>query len=598
MKPEQAAYVNLVALARADQHLSQDELSLLEEYREVLGVSKEFAEEIEQTANLHVVFPKELNGRPADRLQIVKMMIRVSYADGTVDVSEKRLLKKVARSLGVGPIALSGLFWEIEKELGIRRRLRISQIVAGSMLIVAAVAIWIIIAHLDSETSEQIDAARLDFDRLKEELGLERARAEEALRRVRQTQEDLKKDEDDLSRNLKELEKKSAVERNALKTALTTEHDRQRKSMQTEIKRLRAELARVRNLNAAFKEIEKEYGSSILLILTTYDLVLGNDRIKQGSMGTGFFVSPSGHIVTNKHVVQPWKFDADQIMLLDRGFSVDTSSIFIAAWPAGADVKTAAGALDIDSAYSTADGRLRLDKTTADTFVEQTRPLQSGGFYTGRFHTANRGDLALLEATLNDPALVLPLEPDLTKLEKLDAVMVLGFPTGISILESTKAETSPSLGEIRKIESSIMVTAPIVGGNSGGPLIDFRGKVVGVASANFGEATLGSCIPARHVVPLLPPVEKMMERIVIFEAGERFRAALDSLRLADQRSSKDSVRETIAETRSRILEIRDEMIGDAKKNEDREKQKEACRTIVDRFGPHWGAEALELLGRN
>ena len=88
--------------------------------------------------------------------------------------------------------------------------------------------------------------------------------------------------------------------------------------------------------------------------------------------------------------------------------------------------------------------------------------------------------------------------------EKLDPVMVLGFPSGPAILESGKAESSPSRGDVRKVEDTIYVTAPIVPGNSGGPVLDRDGVVIAIATRTAqGEATLGSCIQSRHVYPLL-----------------------------------------------------------------------------------------------
>ena len=51
---------------------------------------------------------------------------------------------------------------------------------------------------------------------------------------------------------------------------------------------------------------------------------------------------------------------------------------------------------------------------------------------------------------------------------------------------------------------SIFVSAPIVAGNSGGPLIDAKGYVIGVASASYGASTVGGCIPIRHAISLLP----------------------------------------------------------------------------------------------
>jgi hypothetical protein len=365
--------------------------------------------------------------------------------------------------------------------------------------------------------------------------------------------------------------------------------------MQAEIERLRTELKRVKSLNTVFKEIEREYGGSILLIFTSYELVLNQQRIPQGSMGSGFFVSSTGHIVTNKHVVQPWKFTADAIMLMENGYTIDESTMLVAAWPAGAEFMTEAGQLNVDAAYSTLQKTLRVDRTTPDSFESRSERLETGMVYRGLFHTIDVSDLAVLKATSPVPVKALPLAEAGDRLAKLDPVMVLGFPIGINILETTRAETSPSLGEVRKIEKTIMVTAPIVPGNSGGPLIDARGRVVGVASKIFGEATLGSCIPPEYILPLLPEASDLLNTALELEAADSYRAALDDLRLAGLRSSGGSAEEAIGETRDRLLTIRDEMMTAARDAGDSNARKKAYQKIVDRFGPIWAREAVEKL---
>ena len=48
-----------------------------------------------------------------------------------------------------------------------------------------------------------------------------------------------------------------------------------------------------------------------------------------------------------------------------------------------------------------------------------------------------------------------------------------------------------------------MVTAGVVGGNSGGPLVDRRGRVVGIITRVFkGTETLGSCLRIEHALQL------------------------------------------------------------------------------------------------
>lgn len=593
MKLEEAAYINLLILARADGTVTGTELAALERHRKALGLSEEFAESLKEKTDLQILGSEEIKGKPSDRLQILKMMIRVAYADGKIADAERKLLKRVARSLGVGRLALRGLYLEIEREMGMRRKLRLSQITAAAVIVLAALIVWFLFNRFSSETEHRLDEARIDLEEIKAELGLEKARAEDALRKVRESQEALARNEAALEERLIELDRKSAGERDSLKDRLTEEQQSRQDRMDQEVKRLRKELARIRSINAVFKDIEKEYDSSILLIFTTYDLVVDQNRVTRASMGTGFFISSAGHIVTNKHVVQPWKFNGDDVMLMFNGFKLDPSSLVYAAWTAGSEILMNPDMLNLDTAFTSVKNSLTVEATAPDTFVTETRRLESGGTFKGRYHTSDHSDLALLKAEPAAPVKALPLATDMDKLEKLDPVMVLGFPTGLNILETNKAETSPSLGEVRKIENSIMVTAPIFPGNSGGPLMDLAGNVVGVASGIFGDATLGSCIPSKHILSLLPPVSRLLLQVDKYEGAGAYRAALDDLRLAEQRCTDEKERESIDKIRARLFEIRERMEVQAREAKDTAARKNAYQEIVDRFGPHWGKDALE-----
>jgi S1-C subfamily serine protease len=192
------------------------------------------------------------------------------------------------------------------------------------------------------------------------------------------------------------------------------------------------------------------------------------------------------------------------LKLQEQGFRVDTSNFLLAAWPTGKVVKLENNNLNLDTAYHTRNRSLTVFKLAPDRMVRTSRKLSNGTRYSGRFHALDHHDLAILKAEVRSRVTPAVLAPNRYRLSKLDPVMVLGFPGSISVRETRRAETAPSLGEIRKIEESIFVSAPIVPGNSGGPLIDSRGYVVGIASASYGASTVGGCIPIRHAVDLMP----------------------------------------------------------------------------------------------
>lgn len=259
---------------------------------------------------------------------------------------------------------------------------------------------------------------------------------------------------------------------------------------------------------AVFKRLERDYAGSVLLIRVDYDLVSGDYRKRFQGTGTGFFVTASGLIATNKHVIEPWKFEGDAARLLGRGYQLDLESVRVAAWTGGSRVFDELHEIDYDAAFDSRRGTLRIAAAPDDRTQERFEQLADGTRFSLTHHVNDDSDLAVLRAGIEKPVQALPLADDPSMAEKLDPVMVLGFPTGPAMLEAGTAEVSPSLGEIRKVENSLFISAPIVEGNSGGPVIDRDGKVIGVATRTAsGEATLGGCILSRHVLALLEELQ-------------------------------------------------------------------------------------------
>jgi hypothetical protein len=216
-------------------------------------------------------------------------------------------------------------------------------------------------------------------------------------------------------------------------------------------------------------------------------------------------------IVTNKHVIQPWKFSAEVMAQIDSGFVLDEDSLRMGAWTTGANLRNEDGEFDVDSGYFNGNGSLTLLRTTEDRFELRPTQLPDGSTFMAPLHVMGSGDIAVLQAELAEPVHPFRLPQSLPGIEKLDPVMVLGFPRGIALLEGRSAELSVALGEVSKIELSIMITAPVVPGNSGGPAVDRHGRVVGVATLTPGQG-LGICLPSREFLDLLPVAGALIER--------------------------------------------------------------------------------------
>ena len=140
------------------------------------------------------------------------------------------------------------------------------------------------------------------------------------------------------------------------------------------------------------------------------------------STGTGFFISPNGYLVTNAHVVG----DYENIAVKDQSGQIRHASV------------------------------IAIDK---------------------------QRDLALLKVDGNFPALRIDQTGRPTKGQR---VLAIGYPQ-VSIQGSESKVTDgviSSLSGIRNNDDWFQISVPIQGGNSGGPLINENGVVIGVVVAS------------------------------------------------------------------------------------------------------------------
>ena len=151
---------------------------------------------------------------------------------------------------------------------------------------------------------------------------------------------------------------------------------------------------------------------------------LDPNKIIRASSGSGFAVSNDGHVITNDHVIKGCK----HIKIHHQGKSIAATVI---------------------------------------TFDP-------------------RNDLALLKGNFH-PSTVFPLSND--KPELLQDVYVAGYPFGRKVSTSIKVTKGiiSSLTGIGNNFSNIQIDAALQPGNSGGPILDDKGNVVGVAVARLDK---------------------------------------------------------------------------------------------------------------
>jgi len=132
--------------------------------------------------------------------------------------------------------------------------------------------------------------------------------------------------------------------------------------------------------------------------------------------------------------------------------------------------------------------------------------LASGRRLTGKvIGRDSRVDLALVKVETTEPLPVLPLG-DSEKLAVGELVLALGHPFGL--------EQTVSLGIVSRKGAPLQAAAPgfdfiqtdaaVNPGNSGGPLVDMSGQVVGVNTMAARNGSIGFAIPINLIKTLLP----------------------------------------------------------------------------------------------
>ena len=210
--------------------------------------------------------------------------------------------------------------------------------------------------------------------------------------------------------------------------------------------------------------------------------------------GTGWFISPSGWVITNGHVVSPahQPRQDDERQLRERA------------------VRQACGDLDDKRLTETvARAKVKLDSTISVILSNGMRLPAAVAKYSPP--VADKGmsgrDLALLKLEAADmPALMLG---DSSSAKIGDRLHILGFPGVVLSHEllnaSAKVEASVTNGAISGFKQDIsnqtviQTDAPAAGGNSGGPVVGSSGEVLGVLTFVSLDQGFNFVIPSTAV---------------------------------------------------------------------------------------------------
>ncbi len=233
----------------------------------------------------------------------------------------------------------------------------------------------------------------------------------------------------------------------------------------------------------------ESYTSSMAFIMVEYWLTNNKQIVYKNTIeGTAFLVDDSGYLLTNRHVACPWLDDASlfqtyqQYALLKKTVKFDYNMYL---WFEGAKAFNRLPALSnstetsdayyLSSSYSSkGEGNLKIAGVPRIS-------MKTGEMIKSPF----KNDFAVLKIDgLPNTLKPLPLDVSLSseEIKRLAPVIILGFPLG-NRTQSDHINTSITRGHVRRTSKEIIqVDSSIYKGNSGGPAIDTRGKVIGIAS--------------------------------------------------------------------------------------------------------------------
>jgi len=245
-----------------------------------------------------------------------------------------------------------------------------------------------------------------------------------------------------------------------------------------------------RDSEAVLEDYANRYAGSVAFVVVDYWLKDGEAiTYRNRTEGTAFLVDKEGYLLTNRHVACPWLEDPKlyviitRLMQLQRSLSLEYRSfLWFEGEKAFKRLPGLSGSTDLDDIYFI-ESAFRTDGIRRLKIAGVARP-PVGTWQLVKSPLKN--DFAVLKIDrVPDGLKPIPLAHKMkaTKIPRLSPVITLGFPLGSETQEAT-VNVSVTRGHVRRtFEDLIQVDTSIYRGNSGGPIIDIHGEIIGIASS-------------------------------------------------------------------------------------------------------------------
>ena len=272
-----------------------------------------------------------------------------------------------------------------------------------------------------------------------------------------------------------------------------------------------------------------KYAPSVAFVLVEYWLKSEDtEYYRNVAEGTAFLVDTDGYMLTGRHVVCPWLEDTTLFATVQQLMFSDITPQFgyrIFLWFEGKRAfNRAARMLETSELTDVYQVDLAFSSETSPRISiagVPKPPVQTHQIIASPL----KNDFAVLKIDKVPEGLEplpLDLEMDPQKIPKLSRLITLGFPLG-SRTQADTVNVSVTSGHVRRsFEDMLQVDASIYGGNSGGPVIDMQGKVIGIVSGvamDYSEGFLPMATP-RWDLGMILPITKAVIFLKELKAGQ------------------------------------------------------------------------------
>jgi len=209
----------------------------------------------------------------------------------------------------------------------------------------------------------------------------------------------------------------------------------------------------------SFAEVAELNSPAVVFIRVEFELLDSSGQVttREARTGSGFVVSDSGLIITNRHLVRDWEYNSQSPGASGRITKIEVSPSH----------------------------QPRDEAVTAEIY---------------KLGPANSADVAILRLSsasavvpnVIHPNVIHKMETDIGNINQGDEVVVIGYPLGLELLERTKddrLDPSLSTGVVSRVgQDFIQLNLRAYHGNSGGPVLNRKGEVIGILTGNVSSA--------------------------------------------------------------------------------------------------------------